>query len=388
MNVTQIAIGRFHHFHLARQLEKHGLLKEIWTGYPRFKLKDEQGIPQEKIQTFPWLQTPFMARGRLGLDRWNWLNREWAWHAHQTLDRHVAKKIDEPGVLFALSGSGLVAGQKMQHLGGRHVCDRGSSHIQFQDDILREEYNRWGLSFKGVDPRSIDKEQREYESSDAITIPSEFVRQSFLSKGLSENKLRKIPYGARLDRFKRVDNPAKDCFSVLWVGAVSVRKAFIDALNAFKQLKHSNKKFVVVGAIESQMIELLRSNNVPESVVFLGSIPNKELVKYYSRSHVFVIPSVEEGLAMVQGEALACGCPVIASEHTGASDLFENAKEGFIVPIRRPDLIAERLQQLADEPELREQMSQAALHRVQQLGGWDTYGDQVVNCLHELWSPK
>ena len=53
--VSIVSIGRFHHFHLARQLEKRSLLNEIWTGYPKFKLKDEDGIPPSKIQTFPWV---------------------------------------------------------------------------------------------------------------------------------------------------------------------------------------------------------------------------------------------------------------------------------------------------------------------------------------------
>ena len=56
MKVTQISIGRFHHFHLARQLEIHGLLENIWTGYPKYKLKDELGIPQQKICSFAHLR--------------------------------------------------------------------------------------------------------------------------------------------------------------------------------------------------------------------------------------------------------------------------------------------------------------------------------------------
>ena len=53
-----------------------------------------------------------------------------------------------------------------------------------------------------------------------------------------------------------------------------------------------------------------------------------------SRSHVMVLPSIEEGLALVQAQALACGCPVIGTRHTGAEDLFSDGNEGFIVPIR------------------------------------------------------
>ena len=76
MLVTQVCIGRFHHFHLARQLEKHGLLNAIYTGYPRFKLFDENKIRADKIRAFPWLQAPYMAINKIGISQNNWLNRE------------------------------------------------------------------------------------------------------------------------------------------------------------------------------------------------------------------------------------------------------------------------------------------------------------------------
>ena len=88
-----------------------------------------------------------------------------------------------------------------------------------------------------------------------------------------------------------------------------------------------------------------------------------------------------EGLAMVQGEALACGCPVIASTNTGGKDLFTDGKEGFIVPIRSADAIAEKLQLLADNPDLRQTMSDAAIKRVQDIGGWDNYGNEFAKLI-------
>ena len=163
MKVTQISIGRFHHFHLARQLQKHGYLEAIYTGYPHFKIVNESEIPHNKIKSFPWLHTPFMARSIVGLDRWAWLNKEWAWQSHQTLDRYVAKKINNPTILIALSGSGLYAGRRSQSLGGIHICDRGSSHIQTQRDLLKEEYHRYKVIWPGIDQRTIEKEEAEIQ---------------------------------------------------------------------------------------------------------------------------------------------------------------------------------------------------------------------------------
>ena len=62
MNVSQISIARFHHFHLARQLEKHGLLEALYTGYPRFKLSDEPGYHLAK-SSFSLAASPIHGTG-------------------------------------------------------------------------------------------------------------------------------------------------------------------------------------------------------------------------------------------------------------------------------------------------------------------------------------
>jgi len=383
MKVTQISIGRFHHFHLARQLEKYNLLDSIWTGYPLFKLADEEGIPAEKIKSFPWLQAPFMFRGKLGLANWHWLNQEWAWQAQETLDRKVSKSINHPSVVIALSASGLHSGTKAQKNGGYYICDRGSSHIRFQNEILKEEYLRWGLKYKDIDSRIIAKEETEYAQANLITVPSEFVKQSFITKGIPEKRIAKVTYGARVDRFSKVAEPPEQTFTILWVGSVSIRKGFLDLLQAFNLLSHPKKELVVVGGISAEIKELLHKWNL-DDVVFKGNVPNDQLPLIYSTAHVFVLPSIEEGLAMVQGEALACGCPVIATYNAGAADLFDDNKEGFIVPIRSPGVIAERLQQLADDKDLRMQMSLSAIQKMKGLGGWDSYGLAFKNVLEKI----
>lgn len=344
------------------------------------KLKDETGIPPEKIKTFPWLQAPFMMRGRFGLDKWNWLNKEWAWQAQQTLDKHVARVIDPESTLISLSGSGLHAGKKVQSNGHKYICDRGSSHIVYQDRLLEEEYKKWGFEFTGVDPRMIRKEQAEYDQADFITVPSGFVKNSFIDMGVSPDKIIKIPYGARLDRFSKVAEPSDNSFRILWVGGVSIRKGFMYLLKAFQQLKHPSKELLVIGNVSKEIKQLLANENL-DNIEFRGIVPNSNLPGIYSSSHVFVLPSIEEGLALVQGEAIACGCPIISSANTGAEDLITHGREGFVIPIRSSDAILQRLQELIENPFLRETMSEAAQEKTRSIGGWDEYGANYINFL-------
>jgi glycosyltransferase involved in cell wall biosynthesis len=106
----------------------------------------------------------------------------------------------------------------------------------------------------------------------------------------------------------------------------------------------------------------------------------------YSQASVLVLASVEEGLALVQAQAMACGVPIVATTNTGAEDLFIDGAEGFIVPIRDPEAIREKLEWMLDNPELRDQMAAAAIERVKSLGGWDKYGECVESVYKVLTS--
>lgn len=380
MNVTQVSSGRFHHFHLARQMERRGLLKEIWTGYPRFKLADEHGIPPSKIRSFPWLQTLYMGWSKIPfLGHLESLQHELGYWAHETLDRRVSMAIDEPTILVALSGQGQHSGRKAQELGGSYICDRGSSHIRLQEEILREEYRIWGVNYQGIDARVIAKEEAEYEGADLITVPSDFCRQSFVAKGVSPKKLRVVPYGGRLDRFFPMGSPEPEAFNALFVGQVSLRKGIPYLLQAFSAFKHPNKKLTIIGSVQSDIRAVL--GRMPlDNVEFLGNIPNAQLAAYYSRSDVLILPSVEEGLAMVMAEALACGCPVIATENTGARNLFDPHECGAIVEIRSVSSIVNSMNSIYHDGSIRAK-SAATISR---LNGWDNYGEKYSAILHEL----
>jgi starch synthase len=80
---------------------------------------------------------------------------------------------------------------------------------------------------------------------------------------------------------------------------------------------------------------------------------------------------------------MACGCPIICSTNTGGPDLLTDGVEGFIVPIRDAGAIAVRLQELADDAARQRAMSEAAIKRVQSLGGWADYGDRWETLLRK-----
>jgi starch synthase len=381
LQVVQAVCGAFHHFDLARELHAVGYLKTIYSTFPWRRLARE-GLPRGFVETFPWINAPQMVLGRY----WNVpraLNREVSWHVLRTFDNWVARRLRPCDVYVAISGTGLTSGRRAQSLGAKYICDRGSSHISYQNAIMGEEYRHWGIDHVIVDPRIIAREEGEYAQADAITVPSEFSRRSFIEMGVPAEKLHRIPYGVQLERFQRVAEPPQDRFEVMFAGQVGLRKGVPYLLQAFAQLKHPRKRLRVVGGLTPEFRPIL-ARFPQDNVEFLGHLSQDRLIAIMSTSHVLVLPSIEEGLALVQAQAMACGCPLISSTNTGGEDLFTDGVEGFVVPIRSPESITARLQQLADDPELQQRMSEAALARVHNLGGWHQYGEAWVKLLHVL----
>ena len=377
--------GVFHHFELARELASRGHLERIYSTFPQLRLRRE-AVDARLIETFPWIHAPLVVLGQHGLLP-RWVDDEAGYLNALMFDNWTARRIPDCDAFVGIAGAGLKTGKLVQQRGGVYLCDRGSSHARFQDRIVSEEYRRWGVDLRPNDERDTVREERQYELADAITVPSRFAARTFVEMGLPAEKIHTIPYGVRLERFSPTGEPPSDRFEVLFVGSVGLRKGVPYLLDAFARLRHPAKRLRIVGAVHEDIKALLR-RFPQEHVEFTGILDQAGVRDAMSTSHVLVLPSIEEGLALVQGQALACGCPVLATTNTGAEDLFTNGVEGFIVPIRDVDAITHRLQQLADDPPLQQRMRAAALARVQHLGGWTDYGNEWERLLLRLTGAK
>ena len=375
--------GRFHSFDLAEQLQRAGALSAIYTAYPKFKLRNTRVDPR-LIRSFPYVsalhrlvegrRAPLVLKQILQLQ------------ASRAIDAYAGMTLPPCDILMGLSGSALQTGRAVRRQGGRYVCDRGSTHLRFQMRLLAEEYDRAGIRFEPVHPRLIEREEAEYAEADAITVPSHFAAGSFAEYGVDAAKVHVVPYGVDLQHF-RPTVPRDAGFRVLFVGQLSVRKGIGYLLKAFRQAALPGAKLVFAGSRTGET-EALLGSDPPADVEFTGALSRDEVAAQMSRASVLVLPSVEEGLAMVQAQALACGCPVIATANSGAGDVFEDGREGFIVPVRNPESIAQALALLYRDRDLLHAMSEAARRRMETIGGWDRYGDRIMALFDRLLGNK
>lgn len=388
MQIVQTVFGVFHHFELARELERRGHLRRVYSTWPWARLKRE-GLAHNKVETFPWLHVPEYLAGRAPVDM-TWLRDPLGYATALTFDRWTEGRLKQSirregpiDALIGISGSSLRAGALIQRAGGVFICDRGSTHQRYQAEIVADEFRRWGVDAPPSDPRDTRREEAIYAACDAITVPSSVAARSFEEMGVPREKVHVIPYGVRLESFRPTGEPPTDSFDVLFAGSVGLRKGVPYLLEAFARVRHPRKRLRIAGSVQEDIRAVLPRLPMAD-VEMLGSIPQAGLAELMSRSHVLALPSIEEGLALVQAQAMACGCPVLCSTNTGGEDLFTDGVEGFIVPIRDAAALAERMQRLADDPSLQHSMREAALRRVQSIGGWKEYGDRWERLLYGL----
>ncbi|MBV8474440.1 MAG: glycosyltransferase [Hyphomicrobiales bacterium] len=376
MRITLATIGSFHIFPLARELERLGVLERVYSGFPWSRLRRE-GVSRDKVRTFPFVRPFVMGLRLLPFD----VPEVVADSIHEfslvTLDHFVARSLPDGDVYVGHEGAGLVSGAEAQRRGMLYVCDRGCTHMAWREELLQAEHDRLGLPPRRR-PNTYEREIEEYDRADLIVVPSEFARASFIEKGVSEDKLAVVPYGVDLQRFHPVGRPADVGFQIVFVGYLSVRKGAGDLLTAFKLANIPGKRLLLIGQIEPDVMMLYADLLNRDDVTTVGHVPNAMLKAHLGESHVFCLPSLEEGQALVVCEAMACGCAPVVTANTGATSIVHDGANGYVVPIRAPEDIAAHFERLAADRELRDRLGAAALASVRELGGWSAYGGGAV----------
>lgn len=372
---TVISVGgRFHAFHLARQLLRYNYLKNIFTSFPYLAVKKER-IPKERIVCLPMKEM---------LERFVEIipgtrNYSMVQHYSSSLfDRQVSRLITDCDVFFGWAGFSLFTIRKLQrNYNAKTFLERSSTHIEFQRDILKEEENITGMKLDLPVSKVINKELEEYHEADYILVPSGFSKSTFISRGFSENKLILVNYGADLEVFRPL--PKKDkIFRVIYVG-VCLRKGIHYLLQAVHEMKLKNFEVLLIGNANDDSRQVLRKYR--GDFKYIGGISHHELARYYSQGSVFVLPSLEEGFSLAMLEAMACGLPVIVSEHTGAKDIIRQGREGFVIPIRDSNVLKEKISYLYENQEICREMGINARKKIESSFTWDRYGEKIINFL-------
>jgi glycosyltransferase involved in cell wall biosynthesis len=192
--------------------------------------------------------------------------------------------------------------------GARVILHRGSRHILSQKDILAH-----FPQSQQVTPFIVRRERKGYAVADRLAIPSTHVAESFYRWSELTNKLFISPYGVNLDQFPLRTGFLPSDPTVLFVGHWSYRKGVDILVQAIEAM--DNVRLVHVGS--------LLDVPFPDHPRFVhhDPVPQWQLKTFYEAAHVFALASREEGLAVVQCQALASGLRLVCTDRTGGSDL-------------------------------------------------------------------
>jgi alpha-maltose-1-phosphate synthase len=294
---------------------------------------------------------------------------------YRHFDGKVARRIPSlrPDAVYAYEGGALETFREARRLGIKTMYELTSSYWHWVRSLHTGEAER-NPEFAGLLPNLVDSREHlewkdeELALADSVFVASEHVRRT-LGNAASQEKIRVVHYGApAIRRRERVGGDPARPLRVLFVGGLVQHKGIGYLLDAIDRLG-SEVELTLVG---TRFRAHTRVDAALRRWRWFETLPHSQVLNVMMDSDVLVLPSLGEGFGMVVTEALACGLPVIVTPNVGASDLVQDGREGFVVPVCSADAIADRLHTLHRDRELLAAMSRNAQATAAQ-GSWESY---------------
>ena len=374
MKVSVAVRQKFHGFNLANELESVGVLEYLYTSFYG-KLFGKDNAKDFRIKSDRVKCNYVSALLTYGM------KNRYAFWTDRFFGNWVSAVMGSEDIIVTWGIQALPILYKAKENGIKVVLERGSAHVNEQRDIVIDEYDRYKISAvdtrRSFSKRRIERELLEYELADYVSIPSNYVRNTFIKQGFNESKLFLNPYGVDLAAFTHSKVPHHH-FRIINVGLQSVRKGTHYLLQAFFELNLSNAELWLVGSIDSDLAPFIGKFSHP-GLKFFGPVNQGQLVDYYNQCDLFVICSIQEGMAMVQLQAMACGLPIICTTNSGGEDLIGNDDvAGFVLKIRDVKELKERISYMYSNRNICSDMGFEAMQRVKSGYSWSDYGKRSI----------
>jgi alpha-maltose-1-phosphate synthase len=323
---------------------------------------------------------------RTGLSKKPWLkNIDLVNWVYTSLDLQVAEHhLDGLTAIYSYEDLAATTFREAKKRGILCLYDLPIPYYQMAGDIMRQEAELFPEIASSIEniresAEKIERKQQEIELADHIFVASSISKRSLLEVGVDDRKITMIPYGAPIEYFQP-QHKQDNYFRALFIGQVSARKGVHYLLTAWQKAQFTNAELVLVGrnCFPNGWLE-----NYSHICKYIPSVPHLFLNQYYSSASVFVFPSLVEGFAMVLLEAMACGIPIITTPNTAGPDIITDGVEGFIIPIRDVEAIAEKLEWCYSHPQELAEMGRAARRRAEELT-WGLYRQRLASKVQSL----
>ncbi|MHB1218023.1 MAG: glycosyltransferase family 4 protein [Alphaproteobacteria bacterium] len=313
-----------------------------------------------------------------------WVGERATIWSDQLFDWRVARRIPpDTDIAIAQDGQSLNTIRAARRAGILAVLNQTTGFVLKAMETYREEARlnpEFADSLSSHLPVSALAYMRdEALEADRVLVPSEFVRDTLLEQGVDPARIAMLPYGVDVERFRPdwVPDP-RGRFRILYVGNLGQKKGIKYLLEAVRRLARPDITLTLVGHVVGSGTGLAPYRHLFSHV---PHVPYLQVHEMFRNADLFIYPSLHEGSAFANLEAMAAGLPVVTTHNAGS--VARDGVDGFVVPIRSADAIIEAIERLRRDPARRAAMARAARARAEQFT-WERYGDGLDELLRRF----
>ena len=304
-------------------------------------------------------------------------------HSYEALDKMVSQKLSglNSQVLHSYEDGCSSSFDRAKQMGMQCSYELPIAHWATVRRLLAEEaerYPEWEPTLESTrEPEEkLFRKEEELRLADRITCPSNFVLDSIPLEIRQKKPCQISPFGSPLcESFDLERSLKSDLLKLLFVGSMSQRKGLADLFEAMTLLHGEPVSLSVLGQ-PSMPIEFYRKQ-FPQFHYYPPCANSK--VREIMREHdALVLPSIVEGRALVQQEALSCGLPILVTPNTGGEDLVEEGVTGQIVPIRSPEKLAEAISLMMENRNNRYEIEKLCQKKAREYT-WANYAQMIID---------
>jgi len=242
-----------------------------------------------------------------------------------------------------------------------------------------EEFQRLGMEYPFnhmSDDRLFEMYTEGYRLADIVLSSSH--KSAGILRDMGCKRVKVVPGGIELP--KKV-KPIPSNFDVGYLGALGPDKGVIYLIQGWGMLNYPDSKLMLAGWGTDTLETFIRQVSNQGNFALLGRVP--DVADFYNAISIYIQPSVTEGCGLEIPEAMSYGRVVIAAEGAGAAEIIEDGVDGFVVPIRDPKAIADKIDWCKRNRQLLPEMGERAKKKASNYT-WDKIRKQYVQILVEL----
>lgn len=333
---------------------------------------------------------PTLSRGKIRIS-YKLVGRMNSYVLHDwIIARRLEKLAGQIDIVHAWPLGSLETLRMARRMGIPTVLERPNAHTQFAFDIVQKEAARIGVSLPRdhehtYDSAVLERENIEYELADKLLCPSDFVVQTFLDRGFTRDKLARHIYGYDEKRYfpDGTRKPTRG-LTVLFAGVCAVRKGLHFALEAWlKSSACHDGLLLIAGGFIPGYAETMASKISHPSVRVLGH--RNDLQDLMRQSDILVLPTLEEGSALVTSEARGSGCVLVVSDASGAT--CRHMENALVHRAGDVETLTQHLTLLHEDRALLEKLRASSLGSVHEIT-WTAAGVRLLDVYKNVIESK